>query len=195
MPRSFSTLAGCAALGIFLSFQPSAVQADEFTDVIQEVLELYQEGDISEAKEALEYAEQLLGKMKADSLLEFFPEAMDGWQTEPFEGGMAGMTAFGGGISLGQLYRKGSETVEMSLIGDSPMIQQFGIMFSNAAMVESSGGRMIRIKRQNAVITEDNEIQMMIANRFLLTVGGSADEETKIAYVKEFDTRGLAKSP
>jgi hypothetical protein len=75
------------------------------------------------------------------------------------------------------------------------MIQQFGMLLNNAAMIESSGGRMIRIKRQNAVITDENEIQMMVANRFLITIGGTADEETKIAYAKEFDLKGLARAP
>jgi hypothetical protein len=188
-------ITGAAAAAILMLPPFGAARADEFTEVIEEVLELYQEGDIGEAKSALEYAEQLLDQMKTAALEAFFPAPMAGWEAEEFQGEMAGAMAFGGGISTGRVYRKDDQVVEISLLGDSPMIQQFGMLLNNAAMIESSGGRMIRIKRQNAVITDENEIQMMVANRFLITIAGTADEETKIAYAKEFDLRGLARAP
>lgn len=195
--RANAVLAGAAiaAVAAGLWCWPGIARADEFTEVIEEVLELYQEGDIGAAKEALDYADKLLGQMKSTAIKAFFPAAMEGWTAEDFEGEMAGAVAFGGGVSVGQVYRTDDQTVEISVIGDSPMVQQFAMMFANAAMIEASGGRMIRIKRQNAVITKDGQIQMMIANRFFITIDGSADEGTKLAYAEAFDRRGLAKAP
>lgn len=195
MPRDLVKAAAAAAVAAGLSISPGGALADEFTEIIQEVLELYEAGDIGEAKSALDYAAKLLDQMKATALKGFFPEPLEGWQAEDSESEMAGAVAFGGGIAAGRLYRKGELEVEISIVADSPLVQQYAILFNNTAMVESSGGRILRINRQNAIITDENQIQMMVANRFFITIGGSADEEAKLAYAEAIDFRGLSKLP
>jgi len=167
-------------------------QADEFTDLIDEVLELYQAGDIGGAKDALDYAGQLLDQMKAGVLQSLFPEPLDGWAVEEIP---AGSVPFMGGITAGRSYSKGGEDVEITVMGDSPMVQQYGMIMSSPAMLQSSGGRMVRVNRQKGAITKDNELFFMIGGRFLVMFQGSASEESKMAYAEAFDFAGLNDIP
>ena len=66
------------ALLPFLAFAPAA-SADEFTDVIAGALEAYEKGDITVAREELDYAMKLLTDLKAQSLAGFLPAALPGW--------------------------------------------------------------------------------------------------------------------
>ncbi len=169
-------------------------QADEFTDVIQEVLDLYEAGDVAGAASALDYADQLLSQMKAGALQSLFPDPLEGWTVEDASDSGSAM-AFMGGIAAAREYRNGSEDVLINVMGDSPMIQQMAAIMGNAAMIQSSGGKLIRVQRQTGMITRDGEIQMLVANRFLISIDGSADEATKLAYLEAFDLKGLAALP
>ena len=83
----------------------------------------------------------------------------------------------------------------ITLAGDTPMIQQFAMMFSNPAVLQSTGGRLKRIKRQKVIVTKDGQIQTLVAKRFLIMIEGSADEETKLGHLQRFDLKGLTKLP
>ena len=71
--------------GLFLGLSPPAA-ADEFTDVVKEALELYEAGEISEAKDALKYAEQLLAERQHQAIADLFPEPLNGWTVTEAEG-------------------------------------------------------------------------------------------------------------
>ena len=185
-------LAAAAVFSVGIAMT-SAASADEFTDTVQEVLELYQDGEISEAREALKYAEQLLVKQEIQAIEKFFPEPLDGWTVATAKRNRnAGFAALGG-FAVNRAYSKGRERVTMTVAGNSPMIQQFSMLFSNPAMLQSSGGRMMRMKRQKVIIMKDGNVQTLVDKRFLVMVEGKADEQTKIAFLKKFDFRGLAK--
>ncbi|MEM7169362.1 MAG: hypothetical protein AAF530_04290 [Pseudomonadota bacterium] len=193
MRRLFKVLSlPMVAAMAFASYTPA--KADEFTDVITEILELYEAGEIGEAAKAMDYANQLLSQMKAGALQDVLPPPMEGWSFEEISGDGAAM-AFMGGISTAGEYRKDNEDVTINIMGDSPMIQQFGAIMGNAAMVQSSGGKLIRVKRQTGMVTQDGEVQMLIGNRFLIMIGGNADEATKIAYLEAIDFDALTALP
>jgi len=179
-----------AAAGMIGSATPA--QADEFTDLIDEVLELYQAGDIGGAKDALDYAGQLLDQMKAGVLQSLFPEPIGGWEVEDTP---ASAVPFIGGITAGRTYSKDGEDVQITIMGDSPMVQQYGMIMSSPAMLQSSGGRMVRVNRQKGAITKDNELFFMIGGRFLVMFQGNASEEAKLAYAEAFDFAGLNDIP
>jgi hypothetical protein len=89
-----------AAVALALATLPAA--ADEFTDTLDSALKAYNSGDITGAREDLDYAGKLLTALKADALAKFLPEAPAGWTREAASdddsaaaGGLMGM--FGGG--------------------------------------------------------------------------------------------------
>jgi hypothetical protein len=180
--------------GLLLGFSPPAA-ADEFTDVVKEVLELYEAGEISEAKDALKYAEQLLAERESKAVGDLFPEALNGWTVSEAQGGaMAGISVLGG-FTVARKYAGDGQDLTITLAGDSPMIQQFAMMFSNPSILQSTGGRLMRINRQKVIITKDGQIQTLVAKRFLIMIEGTADEETKLDHLKRFNLKGLSKLP
>ncbi len=169
----------------------SPVSADDITDEIEAALLFYQDGDISQAKEALDFASQLLAQKKAESLGSYLPEPLDGWSIVDTDTSAAGAAMFGGGVTATQTYSNGSTDCTVTLVGDSPMLQMMAMMFSNPSAVGASGGRMQRVGRQKAIITAEGEVQLMV-NNFFITINGGASEEDKIAYAGGVDYAGLA---
>src|SRR3546814_3473091 len=70
--------------------------ADEIADEIRNALTLYEAGEVAEAKDALDFAAQLLSQRKAAALSAHLPEPLSGWTAEDEEAGSGGM--FGAGI-------------------------------------------------------------------------------------------------
>ena len=79
--------------------------------MIAGALEAYEEGDITVAREELDYAMKLLTDLKAQSLAGFLPAALPGWTRSDAEaegGGMA-MAMLGGGTTAAATYTDGSQ--------------------------------------------------------------------------------------
>jgi len=182
-----STVAGAALLA---SVAAGPAAADEIADEIRNALTLYEAGKVGEAKEALDFATQLLGQRKADDLGRHLPAPLSGWTAEDAEATSAAM--YGAGITAGRTYRKGDAEVEVRIIGDSPMIQAMSMMFSNPAMAGAAGGRAQRIGKQRGIVTQDGDVQVM-AGKYLVMVSGSAPQDAKVAYAAAVDFDGLSK--
>ncbi len=122
------------ALLPFLALAPQA-SADEFTDVIAGALEAYEEGDITIAREELDYAMKLLTDLKAQSLAGFLPEALPGWtrSDDEAEGGGMAMAMFGGGTTAAATYSDGSQEMTITLMANSPMISGVAAMITGMA--------------------------------------------------------------
>jgi len=194
-PKTLSMIA-VPALAFSLSLPAGPASADEFTDILDEVLELYKAGDKSAAKEALEYAEELLAQQESKEVVKLFPAPLDGWTVEDAKdgGSMAGFAALGG-FAVARKYVNNQTNVIITLAGDSPMIQQFGMIFANPALLRSSGGTLHRINRQKVIVTKDGNVQALVSKRYLIMIEGNADEATKLEYFKGFDVRGLTSRP
>ncbi|WP_424926499.1 hypothetical protein [Amaricoccus tamworthensis] len=173
-----------------LSVGAVPAQADEFTDVVNEALLAYEEGDIEGAKEELDYAVTLLADMKSETLREFLPEAMDGWtRTEgDTDGAGMGMAMFGGGNVVAAEYTGSGENLTITLVANSPMVSSLGAMITG--MASMGGGKPIRIQRVTFA-QNDEELQGIVDDRVLVTVAGNASLETKKAYLEAMDLRGL----
>src|SRR3546814_14734668 len=85
---------------------------------------------------------------------------------------------FGAGISAARTYRKGGESAEIRIIGESPMLQAMSMMFSNPAMAGAGGGKLQRLGKQRAIVTQDGDVQVMVG-QFLVTVSGDAAQAVK----------------
>ncbi len=54
-------------------------------------------------------------------------------------------------------------------------------------------GKLISIGDQRALQTSEGSINMVVADKFLVTVEGSADEASKLAYAQAVDVGKLSK--
>ncbi|WP_027857227.1 hypothetical protein [Marinobacterium jannaschii] len=177
---------------------PAAAAADEVKQVIGEAIEAYEEEAYGEAIESLNYATQLLQKLKTNTLSAFLPPAPDGWEKGKSEDNefVAMGKMFGGssGSIAAARYTQGSKQIELSLAADSPLINQYGAILANPALAQASGqGEVIRIKRSNALVTE-KEITMMYSGRFLIRASFSkTPKEEVISLIRQIDFPGLKK--
>src|SRR5690606_36385801 len=167
-----------AAAGLSMLLLAPVAAADEIADDIRNALALYEAGKVNEANDALDFASQLLAQAKAKGLTAFLPAPQSGWTAEDEESAGA---MYGVGISAARNYRKDNQNVEVRIIGDSPMMQAMSMLFSNPAMVGASGGKLQRLGKQRAVVTQDGDVQIM-AGKYLVTVSGDAPQDVKLSY-------------
>jgi len=187
---------GFAIACILIAFS-SLVYADDVKDSIKEALEYYDEGDYSGAVESLNYATQLIQQKKSENLTSFLPQPLDGWAAEESTSQAVGAAMFGGGVTAERRYTKEDSRVTVQIVTDSPMLQSMMMMFSNPMFASSDGGKMERIKRQKALVkydpsTEQGEIQIIVAKRFLVTINGdNVSKDDLKAYAEGIDYKKL----
>jgi len=169
--------------------------ADDVIDSINEGLQYYKAGKYKDAVESLNYASQIIQQKKGKGLESFLPEPLQGWTAEAASS--QAVPVYGGGITVERQYTKGSSTLSISIITDSPMMQGVMMMFSNPMIASASGGQLAKIKRQKAIINFDaanrqGTIQIVVANRYLITVDGDGvSKEDLKAYAEAIDFAGL----
>lgn len=186
-----SSLLALALAPAVLFAQPAA--ADEVTDALEAALEAWSGGDVATAKSETEWALAKIGEAEARGLAEHLPPAPEGWTRRDEDPQSLGAAMFGGGLMATASYSgpgdAGAATV--TLAADSPMVAAMGAMFGNSAAMNSLG-RTVRAGRHRAVITGDGELQALIGGRTLVTIDGSASEETKQALFSAIDLDALA---
>jgi hypothetical protein len=69
---------------------------------------------------------------------------------------------------------------------------QFAPMMNNPAMAAMMG-KLIKIGSQRAIQNQDGDVVMVVANKFLINVQGSADAASKLAYAQAVDVAKLSK--
>ncbi|VAX16213.1 hypothetical protein MNBD_NITROSPINAE04-2602 [hydrothermal vent metagenome] len=150
----------------------SPVFADDVTDQIDEALKAYKKNDYSMATTALDSASALIRQKKGDALAKLLPEPLKGWKAEEAESSSAGAAMFGGGTNVKRVYKKGKESVTITVTTDSPMLQAMSMMFANpqfsgpnARLVVIDGRKVINDKKKNS-------LQTMVAGKILVNVKG-----------------------
>ena len=84
------------------------------------------------------------------------------------------------------------DTVEISISGDSALLTQFAPMLSNPQLAGALG-KLVRVGNQRAVQNQDGDIMMVVGNKVLINVQGSADAASKMAYAQAIDVAKLSK--
>lgn len=193
MSLLFRTLAATAAVALIFSTL-TAARADDVTDSLNDALSQYSSGKYTEAINSLNYAEQLITQKKGEALTQVFPSAPDGWQAEEVKA----EAVFGGGVSAARRYSRDSATVDVSIVSDSPMLQATMMLFTNPMFVTGDGAKIETIKGQKAIVkysseAKGGEIQVVVSNRFLVTVNGTeVAKEELTGYVASLDIGKLA---
>jgi hypothetical protein len=170
-----------------------ALAADDILDAIDQARKAYQSGDMANAKQSLDLASQLIAQKNAEGFVALLPAALPGWKAEKAQASAVGAAMFGGASAASRSYSNAKgDTVEVSITGDSAMIMQFAPMLNNPAMAGAMG-KLVRIGDQRAIQNNDGDVMMMVANKFLINVQGSADAASKLAYAQAIDVAKLSK--
>jgi hypothetical protein len=181
----------CSAIFLATVVMP-ALAADDILDAIDAARKAYQAGDMANAKQSLDLASQLVGQKNAESFAALLPAPLPGWKAEKAETTSVGVTVFG--ITSASRRYTGPEgrDVEVRITGDSTLVVQFAQFLINPA-IAGAMGKLISVGDQRALQTNEGSINMVISNKFLVTVEGSADAASKLAYAQAVDVAKLLK--
>jgi hypothetical protein len=185
--------------GVFIVLMAFSVSgyADDIENSIKEALQYYENGEYKDAVESLNYASQLIQQKKGQGLESFLPEPLSGWTAQETRSQAASAAMFGGGVTAERKYSKGSSSITIKIITDSPLMQSMMMMFSNPMFATSDGGKLERIGRQKAIVKFDSsskrgEIKIVVANRFLVLIeGGEVTKEDLKGYATAIDYEKL----
>ncbi len=169
-----------------------ALAADDVLDAIDEARKAYQAGDMANAKQSLDLASQLVGQKNAERFAALLPAALPGWKGENAETTAVGVTVFGVTSASRRYSGPDGRDVEVRITGDSTLVVQFAQLFMNPT-IAGAMGKLIQIGDQRAIQTNEGSINMVVANKFLVTVDGSADAASKLTYAQAIDIAKLSK--
>jgi hypothetical protein len=166
--------------------------ADDILDAIDQGRKAYQAGDLGGAKQQLDLASQLIGQKNAETFATLLPAPLSGWQAEKAQAHALGASLLGASAASRNYTNAKGENVEVSITGDSAMIMQFAPMMANPAMAAAMG-KLIRVGKERAIQNQDGDVILLVNNKFLINVTGSADAASKLAYANAVDTAKLSK--
>jgi hypothetical protein len=170
-----------------------ALAADDILDAIEQARKAYQTGDLGNAKQQLDLASQLIAQKNAESFMALLPEPLAGWKAEKAQSQAVGTAIFGGASSASRTYTNAKgDTVEVSITGDSAMLTAMAPILNNP-MMAGAMGKLIKVGTQRAIQTQNGDLTMVINNKFVVTVHGTADDAAKLAYANAIDVGKLSK--
>ncbi|MEP4702779.1 MAG: hypothetical protein ABJZ79_16685, partial [Parasphingorhabdus sp.] len=130
---------------------------------------------------------QLLKSMKTDELVQFLPDAPDGWTREVNTEMNASLSMMGGGTGAEAEYSKsGAESFKFTFMADNPMVGAMSGLLGNAAVI---GAKIERVGRQKFMV-QDGELTGLIDSRILVKASGG-DTETMLETLKMIDFKSL----
>ncbi len=77
-------------------------------------------------------------------------------------------------------------------LATSAMIMQFGPMLANPALAAAMG-KLVRVGSLRGIQNQDGDVILLVHNKFLINVTGSADAASKLAYANAVDVAKLSK--
>ena len=162
-------------LSLLLAASPA--WADDVTDQINEALTAYGHKDLPTAIAGLDAALNLMRQMRADAYGALLPDAPSGWTADKAETMSSGMGMAVGGTGATRKYHKGSDTVTVSILTDSPLLQVMSTMMS--AGMTGMGGMQTRIVngRRTMYMKDEGSFATIVADRILVRVEGRGQPE------------------
>ncbi len=182
-----------AIAAVLAALAVPALAGDDILDAIDAAHKAYQAGDMADAKQQLDLASQLIGQKNAEGFAKLLPAALPGWTAEKAQAQAVGAAMFGGVSSASRSYSNAKgDRVEISITGDSAMLMQFATMLNNPALAGAMG-KLIKVGGLRAVQNRDGDVIVVVANKFVVNVQGSADAAAKLAYANAIDIAKLSK--
>jgi hypothetical protein len=170
----------------------SPAAADDITDAIDQASKAYKSGDLTAAKQQLDLASQLVVQKNAESFVEFLPAPLAGWKADKVDTSATSAGMFGASSASRSYTSANDDSVEVTITGDSAMLMQFATLLNNPAMAAAMG-KLIRVGSHRAIQNTDGDIHLVAANKFLVTVTGSANKAAKLSYAESVNLDRLSK--
>jgi hypothetical protein len=170
----------------------TAALADDVTDALEAARKAYQSGDFAAAKQSADLASQLIGQKNAEGFAALLPEPLAGWKAGKVETQSLGNVAFGVTSASRTYTAADGKTVQVQISGDSALLTQFATVLNNP-QIAGVLSKVVMIDNQRAIQTNDGDVHIVINNKFLVSVTGSALPEARLAYAKAVDVAKLAK--
>ena len=186
---SVRMLAATAAL--VFAVLPAAA-ADEVMEAIDQARKAYQAGDLGEAKQSLDLASQLIGQKNAEGFAALLPAPLSGWKAEDAQTTAIGANVFGASTATRTYQNAKGDNVDVTITGDNAMIMQYATLLNNPA-IAGAMGKIIRVSNMRAIQTREGDVHTVVANKFLVTVTGSADASAKMSYAQAVNYDKLSK--
>lgn len=195
MPSTASPIVSsfrAAGLAALLCLLCAPALADDIADAMDQARKAYQAGDLAGAKQSLDLASQLIGQKNAESFAALLPHPLPGWKAERAQAQTMGAVVFGASVASRSYSNAKGENVEVQITGDSALVMQFAPLLANPQFAGAMG-KIVKVGNQRAIQTADGDVNMVVANKFLVTVQGSANTAAKLAYAQAVDFGKLSK--
>ena len=168
------------------------VRADDILDALDQARKSYQAGDLANAKQSADLASQLIGQKNAESFVTLLPKPLPGWTADEAQTTAIGSTAFGASNARRNYTNANGDHVDVQITGDSAMIAQLAPIMANPQFAGAMG-KIVRVGNQRAIQNPQGDIHVVVANRFLVVVSGSAPAAAKMSYAQAIDFAKLSK--
>jgi hypothetical protein len=180
-----------ALMVVALWAQP-ALAADDVLDAIDQARKAYQSGDLTNAKQSLDVASQLIGQKNAEAFAALLPVPLAGWKADKAQAASVGGGGFGGSTASRSYSNAKGDNVDVQITGDSAMVMQFAPLLANP-QIAGAMGKLVRVGSQRAIQNPDGDLHMVVANKYMIVVSGSADAAAKMSYAQAIDVAKLGK--
>jgi len=177
---------------VMLPLAAPTLAADDILDAIDQARKSYQSGDLANAKQSLDLASQLIGQKNAEAYGTVLPRPLAGWKAEEIQTQAIGSVAIGATFASRNYTNAKGDNVQVQVTGDSMMVAQFAPLLANP-QIAGAMGKIIRLGNQRAIQGNDGDIHMVVANKFYVSVSGSAPAADKAAYANAVDFAKLSK--
>src|SRR5947207_2844268 len=155
--------------------------ADDITEAMEQARKAYQSGDLTNAKQSLDLASQLIGQKNAEAFAALLPNALPGWKAEKPQTTAIGASGFGASVASRNYQNAKGDNVEVQITGDSAMVAQIAAFLANPALAGAMG-KLVRVGSQRGTQDNDGNIKLVVANKFMISVEGSGDAAAKLDY-------------
>ena len=179
------------ALVLFAMAVP-ALAADDVVDAIDAARKAYEAGELSKAKQSLDSASQLVGRKNAERFETLLPQPLPGWTADKPKSASVGIAIFGSSTASRRYSNDKGEHVEVRITGNSALVTQFAKLLINPS-IGGIFGKIIDVGTQRALQTPEGTINIVIGDKFMVTIEGSASADAKRAYAQAIDVDKLSK--
>jgi hypothetical protein len=166
--------------------------ADDILEAMDKARKAYQSGDLANAKQSLDLASQLIGQKNAEAFAALLPAPLAGWKADKAQTAAVGQVGFGASTASRTYTNPKGENVEVQITGDSAMVMQFAALLANP-QIAGAMGKIVRVGNQRAIQNPEGDVHLVVANKYMLVVSGSADAAAKMTYAQAVDVAKLAK--
>ena len=182
-----------AAVALICAAAIPARAADDIIDAMDQARKAYEAGNYGEAKQQLDLASQLIGQKNAEGFVALLPEPLPGWTADKAQAQAVGTAVFGGASTATRTYRSAKgDNVEITITGDSAMLTAMAPILNNP-MLAGAMGKLVKVGDQRAIVAPNGDVTLVVSNKFVVTVHGSADGAAKLAYANAINLAKLSK--